>query len=187
MTKDLIRINLKALRQKAGLSLTKTAKLTGVSKAMLGQIERGESSPTLQTIWKLAKGFHLPLTAFVNDLSVSPSTAHITGYKRVEFEGEFKFETLFPFDPKLGYETFMNELEPHQTYLSAAHDIGVTEDIIVVSGQMDVLLNNVWAPCSTGQALRFAADQPHGYRNPNTKVARFVNTMHYPKTNILAG
>ena len=185
MTKDLIRLNLKALRQKSGLSLTKTAELTGVSKAMLDQIERGESSPTLQTIWKLAKGFHLPLTAFVEDLSISPDEASITAYNRVEFEGEFKFETLFPFDPKLGYETFMNDLAPHQTYLSAAHDTGVVEDIIVISGQMDVLFNGVWAHCKTGQALRFAADQAHGYRNPNSEIARFVNTMHYPKTNIL--
>jgi transcriptional regulator with XRE-family HTH domain len=35
---------LKSLRQENGLSLDKTAVVTGVSKAMLGQIERQESS-----------------------------------------------------------------------------------------------------------------------------------------------
>ena len=47
--------NLKTIREKEKLSLEKVAQLTGVSKTMIGQIERGESSPTLTTIWKIAK------------------------------------------------------------------------------------------------------------------------------------
>ncbi|MEZ8384857.1 helix-turn-helix domain-containing protein, partial [Vibrio splendidus] len=45
-------VNLKRLRQEKGWSLDKTAKETGVSKAMLGQIERGESSPTVAKLWQ---------------------------------------------------------------------------------------------------------------------------------------
>ena len=42
--------NLKAIREKEKLSLEKVSQLSGVSKTMIGQIERGESSPTLTTI-----------------------------------------------------------------------------------------------------------------------------------------
>ena len=42
--------NLRRLRNSLGLSLDEASKLTGVSKAMLGQIERGESSPTISTL-----------------------------------------------------------------------------------------------------------------------------------------
>ncbi len=49
--------NLKTIREKEKLSLEKVSQLTGVSKTMIGQIERGESSPTLTTIWKIANGF----------------------------------------------------------------------------------------------------------------------------------
>ena len=45
---------LKALRQQKNWSLTQAAQETGVSKAMLGQIERNESSPTVATLWKIA-------------------------------------------------------------------------------------------------------------------------------------
>ncbi|HFF9481520.1 TPA: helix-turn-helix domain-containing protein, partial [Serratia marcescens] len=38
---------LRTLRTQRGWSLTQAAEYTGVSKAMLGQIERGESSPTV--------------------------------------------------------------------------------------------------------------------------------------------
>ncbi len=53
---------LKQLRQANGWSLTLTAEKTGVSKAMLGQIERGESSPTIATLWKIATGFNVPFS-----------------------------------------------------------------------------------------------------------------------------
>lgn len=49
MFKSQIANQLKNLRKSRGLSLDATAQLTGVSKAMLGQIERGESSPTIAT------------------------------------------------------------------------------------------------------------------------------------------
>lgn len=46
--------NLKAFRENKKLSLEKVAELTGVSKTMIGQIEKGESSPTITTVWKIS-------------------------------------------------------------------------------------------------------------------------------------
>lgn len=56
---------LKTLRQARGWSLTQAAEQTGVSKAMLGQIERQESSPTVATLWKIATGFNVPFSVFM--------------------------------------------------------------------------------------------------------------------------
>ena len=47
---------LKSIRMARTLSLDDTAALTGVSKPMLGQIERGQSVPTVTTLWKIAAG-----------------------------------------------------------------------------------------------------------------------------------
>ncbi len=171
MTEGKIRINLRALRNDAGLSLSKAAALTGVSKAMLGQIGRGESSPTIATLWKLAKGFRLPLTAFL-DGSAAPA--------RVQFPGSIGVEQVFGFDPVLCCETFLVRLEPGQEHCSEAHDAGVTEDVFVTGGPLEVLADGVWQRLETGAALRFAADQPHGYRAAERQGAAFLNTLHYP-------
>lgn len=65
---------LKSLRQQRGWSLSRLAEETGVSKAMLGQIERNESSPTVATLWKIATGLNVPFSAFiVPDASAAPS------------------------------------------------------------------------------------------------------------------
>ena len=55
----------KTIREKEKLSLEKVAQLTGVSKTMIGQIERGESSPTLTTIWKIANGLKVSFTSLL--------------------------------------------------------------------------------------------------------------------------
>ena len=49
--------NLKRIRDERKLSLDKVADLTGVSKSMLGQIERGESNPTISTCLENCKWF----------------------------------------------------------------------------------------------------------------------------------
>ncbi len=57
---------LKQLRQQRGWSLSRLAEATGVSKAMLGQIERNESSPTVATLWKIATGLNVPFSTFIS-------------------------------------------------------------------------------------------------------------------------
>jgi transcriptional regulator with XRE-family HTH domain len=172
---DQIKINLRDIRNKAGLSLSAAAELTGVSKAMLGQIERGESSPTIATLWKLAKGFHLPLSALIEE--PIPDAPH-------HFKDSITVTTLFAFDTTLRSETFLIDLAPGLEHVSKAHDSGVIEDVVSISGDIEVFFDGEWHGLASGNAFRFAADQPHGYRNIGTQVARFHNTLHYPRKEI---
>lgn len=55
---------LKEIRKVRCLTLDDAANLTGVSKPMLGQIERGQSSPTINTLWKISTGLKIPLSFF---------------------------------------------------------------------------------------------------------------------------
>ncbi len=41
--------------------------MTGVSKPMLGQIERGQSSPTVNILWKIATGMKIPFSSFLKE------------------------------------------------------------------------------------------------------------------------
>lgn len=56
---------LRTLRHQRGWSLSRLAEISGVSKAMLGQIERNESSPTVATLWKIATGLNVPFSVFI--------------------------------------------------------------------------------------------------------------------------
>lgn len=63
----LIGERLREIRTDLNLSLDDAAKATGVSKPMLGQIERGQSVPTITTLWKIATGLKTPLSAFLQE------------------------------------------------------------------------------------------------------------------------
>ena len=52
----------RALRESMSLSLRELAERTGVSAPMLSQVERGETSPTLQVASRIAGGLELRLS-----------------------------------------------------------------------------------------------------------------------------
>ena len=49
----------------------------------------------------------------------------------------------------------------------------------MIAGCLDLWLNGDWQPLNAGQALRFAADQAHGYRNSGPTPTVFHNLIHY--------
>src|SRR5512147_1360480 len=57
--------NLRRLRMRRGLSLEKLSRLSGVSRAMLGQIELGQSAPTVNVLWKISTALGVPFSALI--------------------------------------------------------------------------------------------------------------------------
>ncbi|OBX36744.1 helix-turn-helix domain-containing protein [Halomonas elongata] len=177
-----IAVTLRALREQRGWSLDRTARETGVSKAMLGQIERGESSPTVATLWKLASGFRVSFSGLLGGGS-APSERVRHGAETVwgEDAAGMQVEPLFPFDPLLGFELFVITLAPGAISESAPHAPGVVEHLVVIEGALEMRLDDDWQRLETGEGLRFAADRPHAYRNAVTTPTRFHNVIHYPR------
>lgn len=178
-----IATTLKDLRQKKGWSLDRTALATGVSKAMLGQIEREESSPTIATLWKIATGFDTSFSSFIEEINtVSNQAVYRSGQVQTIHPDDKKIRVLplFPFDAKLNFELFVIELEPGCNHLSPPHKDGVIEHVVVIEGSMELLVDGAWRVLSNGEGIRFNANQPHGYRNLAPKTARFHDMIHYP-------
>lgn len=174
---------LKSLRNEQGWSLDQTSNETGVSKAMLGQIERGESNPTIATLWKIAKGFHMSLSYFIEEEFTDPSTPEIREANQLRQQlakDAMLVAPLFPFEPKFGFELFELTVPPGYERNSEPHDKGVTEHVIVVEGEMEVLIDRAWTRLKAGSATRFPADKPHGYRNLSERTAVIHNLIYYP-------
>lgn len=175
---------LKDLRNQRGWSLDVTSQKTGVSKAMLGQIERGESSPTIATLWKIASGFDVSFSSFVEDVQpYQPSFMHRNPELQQLHTHDDKINVMpiFPFDDNLGFEVFIIELLPGCTHLSPPHQKGVIEHVIPVNGSIEVLVQEEWRQVNQHEGLRFDASLPHGYRNLSEQSALFHDMIHYVK------
>jgi len=182
MFNTIIANNLKQFRNSRGWSLARAADETGVSKAMLGQIERGESSPTMATLWKITQGFQVPMSVVLEPPRDNSQSVEHQSRKQLSFDENIQFRVLFAFDPLLRCEMFAHQLAPGKTHLSSPHERGVIEDIIVIEGALEIKLTDQWQLLQAGETLRFKADQDHGYRNSSAERTIFHNVIHYPKT-----
>jgi transcriptional regulator with XRE-family HTH domain len=63
----LVGANLREARRKQGHSLDSLAAISGVSRAMLGQIETAKSVPTITVLWKIATALGVPLDQLVGE------------------------------------------------------------------------------------------------------------------------
>jgi len=171
---------LKQFRKDRGWSLDACAAATGVSKAMLGQIERGESSPTMATMWKLATGLDIPFSAFWDDAArLAPGSA--APVYSADPEARMKATLIQPFDARTGVEILEVELAPGCERLAQGHQTGMFEYVVVIAGAMAVLRADQWMPLAEGGSVLFAADAPHGYRNEGERPARFLNVITHPR------
>ncbi|WP_338562933.1 XRE family transcriptional regulator [Erwinia sp. E_sp_B04_7] len=175
---------LKALRTLREWSLTQAAEQTGVSKAMLGQIERGESSPTVATLWKIATGFKVPFSRFISAATVQSSPAVQRSSAAADWQQQndtMQVTPLFPFDPQLGFDMLAIELAAGATSHSSAHDRGVIEHVVVITGTLRLAVDNTWHTLQAGEGLRFQADCPHSYCNETDRPVHFQSLIHYAK------
>ncbi len=174
---------LRRQRKLRGWSLDQASQASGVSKAMLGQIERGESSPTVATLWKIASGFGCSLSRFIAAPTAQgplPLFRDARSVRAKPATDDMLVAPLFPFDAAMGFELLELTLLPGYVRESEAHANGVIEHVTVLRGALDVLIDGLWHPLAEGQAVRFAADLPHGYRNLHDVPAVCHNLIHYP-------
>lgn len=165
--------HLKALRKSQKLSLDAVSKLTGVSKAMLGQIERQESSPTISTLWKIASGLNASFSAF---FATKPEEHPDFG--NFPEDPDMKVKAIFPYQEDTRIEVMEVFLFNHHEQQSEPHATGVIEHVQVLTGALSVYFDNAWHELHEGQSLRFYADQPHSYK-AITHTASFQNIICY--------
>ncbi|MCB2100847.1 MAG: cupin domain-containing protein [Rhodobacterales bacterium] len=173
---------IKARRIALGWNLDRLAEEAGVDAALLEPMERGESVPTVAVLWKIAKGLKVSFTALMHapgkDDDIQPQIRDAARLRRPMDEG-VALAVLFPFDPRLGFEMVEVTLRPGFENRTAAHEAGMVETLMAVSGTMEILVDEAWHALAPGQFLRFAGDTPHGYRNPGATPAVFVAINSY--------
>ena len=171
---------LKTIRQSRSLSLEDTSRLTDVSKPMLGQLERGQSSPTVNTLWKIASGLKVPLSVFLQETEADYTVINMEEQNSIsESNGLMRAYTLFPFDPVRGFEAFYIIFDHGCEHHSEKHQQGVEESIFVFQGQLDLILNGEKVVLKEKQSLRFRADIPHSYRNPYQDTCMIHEIIFY--------
>ena len=164
--------NIKKLREENKLSMEELAKVSGVSKSMLAQIERGEGNPTISTLWKISNGMKVPFDA----LTIRPKSPYEI-VKTAEIQplledgGKVKNYPLFPDDENRRFAVYYLELDVGSSWESEPHLRGTTEFITVFAGQIEICADGESFVVEKGESIRFKADVVHAYKNVGEEPA----------------
>jgi transcriptional regulator with XRE-family HTH domain len=174
--------NLKRLRTRRGHSLERLAKLSGVSRAMLGQIETGKSTPTISLLWKVATALDVP---FANLLAAQ--VVHGTAVLRRDAakvlsssDGRFTSRALFPFENGRRAEFYELHLAPNHREDADARAPGTKENLIVAKGAVEIgTAKERPVTLAEGDAILFEADVRHSYHNLGSTEAVLYLVVAY--------
>ncbi|XXU18045.1 XRE family transcriptional regulator [Sorangium sp. So ce861] len=173
--------NLKRFRAERGLSLERLAKASGVSRAMLGQIELGQSTPTINVLWKIARALGVPFSALMSQATSPVTTVMQASHARIlrSRNGDFSSRALFPMDRPRNVEFYELRLAPRSVEHADAHAPGTSENLIVTEGSVEITVAGERRVLETGDAILFEADSPHSYRNLGGAEAVMYLVMTY--------
>ncbi|WP_017547484.1 helix-turn-helix domain-containing protein [Salinicoccus carnicancri] len=174
--------NLQSLRQERGLSLDKTSEITGVSKGMLAQIERGDSVPTITTVWKIAAGFKVSFSSLIYDQKGEAQVIRKDeGVLITENDQNYRVRNIVPFSPERHFEVFSVELTEGAVHVAEPHGPEVEEHIFVNSGTLEMTIDGQLILLDRDDAVIFDGNQPHTYKNAGNGTAQFKDILFYRK------
>ena len=165
-----------------GLSLEKLAQASGVSRAMLGQVELAQSAPTINVLWKIAQALDVSFSALIaapragETLVLRASEAR----RLTSQDGSFSSRALFPLDEARRVEFYELKLTPFGIERADAHAPGTMENLVVGQGTVEIELLSARHVLHSGDALFFEASSPHVYRNPGAQPVVMYLVMTYP-------
>lgn len=166
--------NLRRTRTGQGHSLETLARLSGVSRAMLGQIETGKSVPTVTLLWKIATALGVPVSQLID----CPRTPRAVLLRREDARlvtssgGQFALRPFTAQGFALHADFAELNLATGHRETAAAHAPGTRATLAVTAGTIEITLGGGAAlSLSAGDAILFEADEAQTYANPGEKDA----------------
>lgn len=174
---------IRALREAMSLSLRDLAERCGVSAPMLSQVERGETSPTLQVATRIASGLDLRLSQLLRLDEDGAVTIVRAGERRQGPAGVrgHRYEVLTAPLPGQRAELSRHVLAPGAATGGPGdppmHEPGSRETALVESGRVVLHCDGAAHDLQTGDCVTFDADLPHQFENPGPDEATFLGVV----------
>ncbi|MEQ8166570.1 MAG: XRE family transcriptional regulator [Alphaproteobacteria bacterium] len=164
-------------RKARHLTLEQLAKLSGVSRSMLSQIERSETNPTFAVVWSLTQALNIEFSDLVSGDAVARKSAliDIVPADHVPLiaspDGACRLKILSP--PALAGKTewYQVEIEPGGALVSAPHAPRTREHFTALTDGIAITSGETTTALTAGEVARYAADVPHAISNTSDAVA----------------
>jgi transcriptional regulator with XRE-family HTH domain len=165
---------LRRLRLRKSMGLLELSKHTGLSPALLSKLERDVMHPTLPTLLRIAMVFNVGLEYFFVS-EPKPVFAIVRKRERMRFpdapgdKAAYFFESLdFPV-PQRALTSYLAEFEAIEMKDNRFHEHPGIEFLYVISGRLELHVQDTTHELSEGDAVYFDSTVPHSYRRAGAK------------------
>lgn len=185
----------KQIREARGISIRELSRLSGLSANALSMIERGRTSPSVSTLYRLTAALNVPITAlFSQEQALEPIV-----YRSMET----RTHVPFPLGvwEGLGGESFTGRMQPFMLTLESGAKSGRekivhtgSEFVFCLRGILEYEVEDKIFTLEAGNSLLFSARLTHRWRNPGRVVTNAIivlsgfeeyeapGSFHYPPT-----
>ena len=163
LTRQIARV-LREQRLAAGATLADLARETGLSKTILGRIENGHGNPSIETLFRIARGLDLQLSSML--VADEPTRVRLIPRRSgPELRADSGMSAWLVQAQSRGHHAELYELDLPAAVdqRSAGHRPGTEELVICVSGRLRVGPLGEEVLLSPGDAVWFSADGEHHY------------------------
>lgn len=165
-------------RKARGLTLEQLAAISGVSKSMLSQVERGQANPTFAILWSLTRALKIEFADLLEGGSIpdEDDTIEIVTVGHTpeirSADGSCRLRILSPPGLSGHMEWYDVEIEPKGVLDSRPHSPGTFEHFTALSGSFEIASASSVRSLKTGETARYPADVPHRIANTSSKRAK---------------
>jgi XRE family transcriptional regulator, regulator of sulfur utilization len=175
--------NIQKMRKDEGLTLDALAERSGVSKAMLSQIESDKVNPTVLTIWKIARGLEVELDAILKGgweparkFSVTRSDDAVV---LDTADNGPHIQVFSPVSMAEDLEIYQVSFDPASELASGPHAPRSEEFLTVLEGRVTVEAGEKSAELSAGDFINYHCDIDHIIANPFAEPARIQMVVRF--------
>ncbi|WUR11872.1 XRE family transcriptional regulator [[Empedobacter] haloabium] len=174
---------LAALREQRGLSLEELANASGISRATLSRLERGESSPTAALLGKLCTVYGLPMSRLIAAVEEQGAQLIRAAEQAVWTDPASGFVRRMVSPPAQGLRA---ELVEGTLPAGAVIDYeqpavrGMEQHLWMLSGVLHYTLEGVEYRLEAGDCLRFRLFGPTRFVCPGPQPARYLIAVIEP-------
>lgn len=158
-----VAVNLRRARLAHGLSLRELAEATGVSKALLSQVERSVANPTVEVLVRIAAALDLTFSELTRSPMIAPEVIRRNEGPAM-LDGSVVLRALFGSSERRRFELAEGVLPPHTSSSKSSHGRGSIEHAYVIDGSVTISSLDWSVELRAGDAMRFSCEQEHIYR-----------------------
>jgi transcriptional regulator with XRE-family HTH domain len=138
-----------------GYSLRDLAEKTGLTAAYLSRIERGNVSPSLNALGKIAEGLEVPLLFFLSDTSKVSPVVRSDARPRIDLDkSSVRIQMLTPnLEHKM--EPLLGTMEPRSGNVMRPLSVPTEEFIYVLTGSLEVAIEKEKYVLNPGDTIYF--------------------------------